>query len=49
MFKSYMLFRQRCLSAILLSILLLLRHSNRSITLVHPTTMVTIVMPKAIV
>ena len=42
-------FRQRCLSAILLSILLLSRHSNRPITLVHSTTTVTIVMPKAIV
>ena len=41
-------FPQRCLSAILLSILLLLRHSNRPITMVHSTTPVTIVMPKAI-
>ena len=48
MFKSYMLFRQRCVSAILLSILLLSRHSNRPITMVHPTTMVAIVMPNAI-
>ena len=48
-FKSYMLFRQRCVSAFLLSILLLSRHSNRPITMVHPTMMVTIVMPKAIV
>ncbi len=48
MFKSYMLFRQRCVSAILLTILLLSRHSNRPITMVLPTTMVTIVMPKAI-
>ena len=47
-FKSYMLFRQRCVSAILLSIRLLSRHSNRPITMVHPTTMVAIVMPKAI-
>ena len=47
-FKSYMLFRQRCVSAFLLSILLLSHHSNRPITLVHPTTMVTIVMSKAI-
>lgn len=47
-FKSYMLFRQRYVSAILLSILLLSRHSNRPITMVHPTTMVKIVMPKAI-
>lgn len=47
-FKSYMLFRQRYVSAILLSIQLLSRHSNRPITMVHPTTMVTIVMPKAI-
>ena len=35
-FKSYMLFRQRCVSAILLSIRLLSRHSNRPITMVHP-------------
>ena len=48
MFKSYMLFRQRCVSAILLTILLLSRHSKRPITMVLPTTMVTIVMPKAI-
>ena len=41
-------FRQRYVSAILLSILLLSRHSNRPITMVHPTTMVTIVMPKTI-
>ena len=46
MFKSYMLFRQRCVSAFLLSILLLSRHSNRPITMVHPTTKVTIVMQK---
>ena len=45
---SYMLFRQRCVSAFLLSILLLSHHSNRPITMVHPTTMITIVMPKAI-
>ena len=45
-FKSYILFRQRCISAILLSILLLSRHSNRPITMVHPTTMVKIVMQK---
>ena len=44
----YMLFRQRCVSAFLLSILLLSHHSNRPITMVHPTTMITIVMPKAI-
>lgn len=39
-------FRQRYVSAILLSILLLSRHSNRPITMVHPTMMVAIVMPK---
>ena len=39
-------FRQRCVSAFLLSILLLSRHSNRPITMVHPTTKVTIVMQK---
>ena len=47
-FKSYTFLRQRCVSAFLLSILLLSRHSNRPITMVHPTTMVTIVMPKTI-
>ena len=47
-FKSYIFFRQRCVSAILLSIQLLSSHSNRPITMVHPTTMVAIVMPNAI-
>ena len=46
MFKSYMLFRHRCSSAFLLSILLLSRHSNRQITMVLPTTKVRIVMQK---
>ena len=39
MFKSYMLFCQRCVSAILLSILLLSRHSNRLTTMILPTTL----------
>ena len=47
-FKSYILFRQRCVSEFLFSILLLSHHSNRPITMVHPTTMVAIVMPNAI-
>ena len=47
-FKSYILFRQRSVSEFLFSIQLLSHHSNRPITMVHPTTMVTIVMPKTI-
>ena len=39
-----MLFWQRCVSAFLLSIKLLSSHSNKPITMVHPMTMVTIVM-----
>ena len=38
-FKSYILFRQRCVSAILLSIQLLSSHSNRPITMILPTTL----------
>ena len=48
MFKSYMLFCQRCVSEFQFSIQLLSHHSNRPITMVHPTTMVAIVMPNAI-
>lgn len=39
-------FRQRCVSAFLFSIRLLSSHSNKPITMVHPTTKVTIVMQK---
>ena len=47
-FKSYILFCQRRVSEFLFSIQLLSHHSNRPITMVHPTTMVAIVMPNAI-
>ena len=47
-FKSCTFFRHWCSSAFLHSISFLSRHSNRPITMVHPTMTMAVMMPKAI-